>query len=259
MKYKRCFTFGCSFTNFFWPTYPDIIERDLGIPTQNWGLCGQGNVGIYHRMLEADLKYNFTDEDLIIVVWSTWHREDRFIKGSWTLNGNIFVDTQMYDKRFRKKYWDSENDIIKNSTAIINASRLYPISYQAKLKGSIETSGNFIYNNSRVLNVYAKHLPNIEDFPWDYQGDGAVNFDGALEHIDNHPDIKGHLHFVKDYIYPSLDLKIKDETVDYYSEMHDKIVELGRQGRTKKEIKEWQDIGKFFEKHIGYKEKRFGI
>ena len=261
MKYKRCFTFGCSFTNFFWPTWPDIIERDLSIPTENWGLCGLGNVGIYHRMLEADLQHNFTDDDLIIVVWSTWHREDRFL-GSWTLNGNIFCDDMMYDKRFRKKYWHPDNDIIKNSTAIINASRLYPISYQAKMEGSMETNGNFIYNNSKALGVYSKHIPKMDNFPWAYgdkSGNSIENFSGALNHIDNHPDIKGHLHFVKDCIYPNLDLQIKNETISYYNDMHDKIVSLGRKGQTKKEIKQFHHLGEFMEKHIGYKQKRFGL
>ncbi len=75
--YNRIFTFGCSYTSFMWPTWADIIADDLCLPLQNWGIAGIGNVAIVSRMLECDLKNKFTDSDLILVNWSSWHREDR--------------------------------------------------------------------------------------------------------------------------------------------------------------------------------------
>lgn len=261
MKYKRFFAFGCSFTNFFWPTWPDIIEKDLGIPTENWGLSGQGNVGMMHRMIEADIKHKFTEEDLIIVVWSTWHREDRFL-GSWTVNGNIFCDTDMYDKKFRKKFWHESNDIIKNTGAIISVNKMFPVSYQASLEGSFEADNKNIYSRSHIFKYFQPHLPKMDSFPWSYSntfGEAVVNFDGALDHIDNHPDIAGHLDFVKNYVYKNLDLTMKQETIDYYSNLQQKVVDLGKQGITKKEIKQFHDMETFFDKHLGYKQKRFGL
>lgn len=257
MKYKRIFTFGCSFTHFAWPTWPNIMQTDLQLPTQNWGLCGQGNVGMFHRMLEVDMKYSLSETDIVIPVWSTWHREDRYL-GSWTLSGNIFYDSHLYDKRFRKKFWHETNDIIKNATAIISANRMFPISYQAKLMGSIETGGDDLYEKHHLYSQYKNFIPEMDDFPWDYTQPDLVNFGGAFDHVDNHPDIEANLHFVKDYIYPALELEMKQETIDYYTDMHNKVVELGKQGVTKKEIKEYHHMYDFFEKHFNFSAKRYG-
>ena len=257
MKYKRIFAFGCSFTDFVWPTWPVIMSKDLNLPLQNWGMCGQGNVAIYHRMLEADLKNNFNESDIVIPVWTTWHREDRHL-GSWTLSGNIFHDKQLYDRYFRKKYWHETNDVVKNATAIISANKMFPITYQAKLKGTME-AGKDLYSDTAQYNFYQSHLPHMDEFPWDYTQEPCVNFDGALKHIDNHPDIKAHLHFVKDYIYKELNLTMKEETIDYYTEMHNKVVQMGKQGITKKEIKKWHHLQDFFERHFSYYTKRIGM
>ena len=128
MNFERVFCFGCSWTHYKWPTWADLCRYGTDKPVYNWGLRGIGNVGILHRMLEADLKHQFTDKDLILVQWSTWTREDRYID-KWQAGGAVF-NNNFYDKDFVKKYWSWNNDIIKNSTAIISANRMFNISYQ---------------------------------------------------------------------------------------------------------------------------------
>ena len=254
MNYKRCFTFGCSFTNFAWHTWPDIIEQELGIPTENWGLPGLGNVGIFHRMVEADLKNNFNENDLILVVWSTWTREDRYL-GDWTLKGNIFNNTDLYDKDFRKKFWHFDNDVIKNATAIISASKMFNINYQASLKHSITT----LPEDTQIYRFYQSHLPVMSEFPWDFLNEHDISFEGALRYIDNHPDINAHLTFVKDYVYPSLGLEIKQDTLDYYTKLNKKVVKFGKNGTTQRFIKDNKSLNDFFEKYLEYSQKRFGV
>ena len=67
MKYNRFFAFGCSYTHYLWPTWANIIARDTGLPFQNWGKSGAGNVYIHHKMVEAKIKESINDDDLIIV------------------------------------------------------------------------------------------------------------------------------------------------------------------------------------------------
>ena len=76
-KYNRFFAFGCSYTDYYWPTWANIIARDTGLPSQNWGYSGVGNIYIHHKMVEAKIKQSINDDDLVIVNWSSWHREDR--------------------------------------------------------------------------------------------------------------------------------------------------------------------------------------
>ena len=106
MDYKRVFCFGCSCTYYEWPTWADILRKDLDIPVQNWGIGGLGNVGIFCRMVQCNVINKFTDEDLIIVVWSSWTREDRYIDGKWHNMGNVHVQEKdsIYDNNFIKKY-----------------------------------------------------------------------------------------------------------------------------------------------------------
>jgi hypothetical protein len=51
MKFKRAFLFGCSYTEYKWPTWANILKKDLDIPVYNWGLSGLGNVGLHCRMV----------------------------------------------------------------------------------------------------------------------------------------------------------------------------------------------------------------
>lgn len=252
MNYKRIFTFGCSFTNFHWPTWPYIIAKDLDIPLQNWGLCGLGNVGIVNRMIECDIKNKFNEDDLIIVLWSTWYREDRYL-GSWTLSGNIFNDQQFYDKSFRKKYWTIENDIIKNSGAIISANKMFNINSQA----NITEMDDHIYLKSPLYQFYSTHLPKTV-FPWDYTDSNKCKaYEGYLT-VDNHPDIAAHLNYVNDFVYKDINLKLKQETIDYYMSLQHKIVKLGKNGEMKK-MKYWGDMPDFFKEHLDWEMKAIGF
>lgn len=250
MKYKRVFGFGCSYTSFFWPTWIDIIGRDLDVPYQNWGICGAGNVAMTHRMVECDIKNNFTEDDLIISTWSTWHREDRYHCQAWTMNGNIFNDENYYDKKFRKKYWDSDNDIIKNVGSIYLANKSFNINYQANI-----TESRGLTYSGKVMKFYQPYVP-TDVFPWTSK-DWA--FEGALSHVDNHPDIAAHLNYVENYIYPAIGCTLKDKTRDYYMGLQNFIVNLGKKGHTKEKIKQWGDLDEYFLEVLGTSRARIGM
>jgi hypothetical protein len=264
MNYDRVFTFGCSFTQFFWPTWSDIIEYDMKLPTQNWGLCGLGNVGIAHRLLEADATHKFTERDLIMVLWSTWPRECRFINGQWQSAGNIFNNRELYNKKFQKTYWSANNDIIKNVGAIHMAGKSFPITYQATLHNVYDDDD--IYSNEGFYNMLSDNIDyinSLDSFSWTHD---KKSFDGAMLHVDNHPDIEAHLKFVEECIYPKINRVLKDSTREYYMRMHNKVIDMGKSGITKKEITEWaghhnKGIGAFFKRHFDFdgESKRHGI
>lgn len=249
MNYKRLYTFGCSFTNFYWPTWADIIAFDTQLPYENWGLCGSGNVGIGHRMVECDIKNNFTEDDLVLVLWSTWHREDRYISNHWGPYGNIFNDSVMYDQKFREKYWDPDNDIIKNVGMQYLIKKSFPVTHEAV----ITEQNALTYRDRKLYNFYEPHTTkNV--FPWE---PGSINFEGALKHIDNHPDIEAHLNYVENHVYPVIGLELKEETKKYFMRIQEHVVGLGKSGLTKK-IKSWNDLVSFFEENLDHSMKHKG-
>lgn len=91
---KRLFTFGCSFTQWNWPTWADIVGQNYE-HYENWGLAGIGNRAIAERINECDLKNNFDKDTVVLIQWTDYHRFDHHMKdfethASWRFGGNIF-------------------------------------------------------------------------------------------------------------------------------------------------------------------------
>lgn len=203
MQINRIFCFGCSFTHYFWPCYPEIIRRDIGIPVYNYARPGMGNVGIMHRIIEADLRHKFTDDDVIITQWSKWNREDRYLDDGWLSLGGLPDRNGFYDDAFMRKYWSEKNDIIKNATAIITANKLYDCINL--------TISPFPQLEAEELEFYYDHLPAAADVS---HGLNNSHFDGKFME-DDHPDVKAHLEIVQQIIYPALGLEINESTLSH--------------------------------------------
>lgn len=225
MKYKRLFTFGCSYTKYHWSTWADIIARDTGLPYQNWAQSGGGNVFIHCSMIEARIKNNINEDDLVLVNWSSWHREDRVnLNGDWMLGGNIFNNNSNYNKNFRKNYHSIYNDIVKNATAIIAGNDALPIAFQSHMidyETMVEYPGINQTHADDLKTRYAYYndaLPEKKLF----DNTKATFFNGMTDNIDHHPDVLGHLGHAKQ-IYDYLGWELKQETIDYYNIMHERI------------------------------------
>ena len=89
----RVFAFGCSLTQYFYPTWADVLIHDYkskgATVGENWGRSGAGNQYISTRLWEANTEYNFTKDDVILLQWSSFFREDRYHMGKgWHTPGN---------------------------------------------------------------------------------------------------------------------------------------------------------------------------
>jgi hypothetical protein len=97
-KYKRIFAFGCSFTSYLYPTWADIIYKSMNpdVEFYNLGKSGGGNLFISHRIVEANKKYKFNEDDLVVVMWSTFARIDFYRTGfGWKTPGNIYTQGEL--------------------------------------------------------------------------------------------------------------------------------------------------------------------
>lgn len=59
---NRLFTFGCSFTNYMWPTWADILAIEFD-SYRNWGRIGAGNHFIFYSLLECINRNEITADD----------------------------------------------------------------------------------------------------------------------------------------------------------------------------------------------------
>lgn len=219
MNYDRIFIFGCSFTKHQWPTWADIIRYNSDIQVENWGHGGIGNVGIFHKLVECNLKNKFTKKDLILIQWSSWTREDRF-RESWIASGNIFSNVS-YDDKFINNYWHRNNDIIKNSTAMISASKMFDIAYECHLLPILENESDhntILDQNEEVYDFYMKHIDQNNDvFPMFLN----QQFEGRC--MDTHPDIKLHIYFYENYVKKKLNFLPEVKNKNELLNLHNKI------------------------------------
>ncbi len=86
---SRLFAFGCSFTNYHWPTWADILGQQFEV-YENWALSGAGNQFIFNSLIECDLRNNITSQDTVAIMWSNVARDDVYYDDRWQLRGNVF-------------------------------------------------------------------------------------------------------------------------------------------------------------------------
>lgn len=121
-KYKRFFAFGCSMTSYGWPTWADIIGNEIP-ESYNYGQSGGGNLFIACQVAEANLRHNFNETDLVMIMWSGVSREDRYVNDNWLTPGNIFSQNY-YDDKFVKRYADPTGYLLRDLNLITLTSAM---------------------------------------------------------------------------------------------------------------------------------------
>jgi len=247
---KRLFTFGCSFTNYAWSMWPEIISHDLQIPLYNFGRTGAGNQFIANTITQADAKYKFTSDDLIIVCWSNVCREDRWIVGEWLLPGNIFTQHE-YDSKWIDKFVDPlgylirdlstislVNNLLKSKNCQYHFLSMIDIFYSANQRNEKESSFNSFNrvepNTSETIDVihelltyYQADIKKINksffEILWDNNIQQKLNFElerfnGSFQ--DGHPLPKESLKYLSTIFSEH---KFREETVNRIEEIDSKI------------------------------------
>jgi hypothetical protein len=109
---SRLFTFGCSFTNYRWSTWADCLAPEFDY-FENWGQAGGGNHFIFNSVMEADQRHQFGAGDTVIVCWTDFNRDDRYVDGRWHTLGNIF-NTPIYEPKYLKDHYDERGYLIRD-------------------------------------------------------------------------------------------------------------------------------------------------
>tara|TARA_Y200000002_G_scaffold152497_1_gene126044 strand:+ start:1380 stop:2189 length:810 start_codon:yes stop_codon:yes gene_type:complete len=97
----RVFAFGCSLSQYFFPTWADILifqYKNNGYYGENWARSGAGNQFISTRLWEANTVHKFNESDVILLQWTSMFREDRYNigKGWWTPGNFNFQDEKVF-------------------------------------------------------------------------------------------------------------------------------------------------------------------
>lgn len=187
---KRLFTFGCSFTEYGWPSWADLLSTNYD-HFENWGLRGLGNRAIAERVAECHVKNKFTKNDTVIVQWSShlrhdWFNMHRFPEGrspGWKTAGSIFspMNSMVFTKEWVETFFHEcayvmhtlnsiklVQDLLKSSsctwymTSIGDLRNLGTDIQMGKQFGE-SISGNESTSEFTLLQRYPEFLPYIED------------------------------------------------------------------------------------------------
>jgi hypothetical protein len=161
----RLFTFGCSMTQYNWPTWADI----LGIKWkyfENWGEPGAGNYFIFNSVIECDIKNNLTPNDTVIIMWTAPARHDCFSGNKWGHSHHIFnVDNNIAP--CPDGYW------------LMSFSYIYAVDQilkNRKIPCKMTSWLNYNHFNSKFHHMYKNLLSNIQYVPVSTQVNKVPNF-----------------------------------------------------------------------------------
>lgn len=115
IKNRRFFAYGCSYTDYLWPTWADLLGRNYK-EYYNYGHAGAGNLYIFSALMESDYFHNLGKNDLVIIEWSAITREDRYIDDEWK-------SIDCGEKNFRK-YFDLKGHLIRD-LSLMKAAKLF--------------------------------------------------------------------------------------------------------------------------------------
>lgn len=224
-KYKRLFTFGCSCTKYKWPTWAEIIKEEINdVEFYNFGKIGLGNVFIANRIVEANKRFKFTDTDLVMVMWTSFTREDRWFDGRWQGEGNIF-NQGLYPELWVRKFADADGYLIKNY-ATIELVKKYLESLPSD--SIMLTAWPFTLLENNIINekMFSKKIldechglynDTVKDIPvsvrtWienklgpnnsDFHNYGHTYYIGNQIRKDGHTNTKWYYHYLKDLNFP---------------------------------------------------------
>lgn len=237
---KRLFVVGCSFTQYYWPTWADILGREYD-HFENWAQPGLGNRAIMERLTELVMSNTITKNDTIIVQWSEIHRYDVHHRmpmrisrphtgDGWNSHGNIFqhpgfTKEWIFDNWKEFSYTYHSYNFIKLGKTLLESLPCI----------SLMTSFNDLSEEARLDNELAMYLPIFENMlPPMKEFTSKLEFEkpqlvDAVTHnrfVDEHPTPLAHLAYLKEFILPKLEKTVDEDWVQQAQDLLKKITFL---------------------------------
>lgn len=157
----RLFTFGCSFTQYIWPTWADILGANFSY-YENWGRAGAGNTYIYHSIIECLATQKINSNDTVIIMWTAADREDKYLNGNWVNYGPLqHNSTKKLSKQYIKDYYDLKGFLLRDLGLIIGIKNILEnqkIPYEFLWMAPIDDNCG---ENSYLMDIFKEQLGEI--------------------------------------------------------------------------------------------------
>ena len=224
---NRLITFGCSFTDYSWPTWADIIALDQDCEYENWALGGGGNQQIARRALYRRSR-GMHHNDTVIIQWTSITREDRWLNNQWVAEGSV-SNSPTYSKDFVNKYWSWDNDVINTAQARITTEILMSPWLKYQMAMTWNDGDHLRADSPAITNYWQSQLSPQDELP------AGVT---AFKTGDGHPSPAWWLNWVETRIYPRLNLTLKPSTRQHVAGIQQYLEKLADQGLNHKRLQQ---------------------
>jgi hypothetical protein len=172
MNNKRCFSFGCSYTNHCWATWADFVGSNFDIYI-NFGRGGASNTFIMNQVFEQnDIIHFNTETDFIIVMFtgiSRFSYIDKKLK-TWQTNGDLRNLASKYNEdptyrvisNFVENVW-SEKWAVYQSWIAIKAVKEFLTSKNLKHKILMGIDNSYYISDQDLLELSTDDIVKIND------------------------------------------------------------------------------------------------
>lgn len=240
----KLFTFGCSYTNYYWPTWSDMLGYQFD-EHQNWAISGLGNNAIMQRVNEALTQNKITAQDCVVVQFTDFNRLDLHSVGilpfgNWRAGGNIWMKT--VEEPWIRNTWNEESYMYMSHNYIsmtINFLKTLPCKWA--VTSSVDVPGllkdkEYVHNKD-VYNEWVQPIQPYADanespvINVTYREQDPISFFTKRNKVDQdkHPSINTHANWVQQHLAPTLGIDIKDnEFLQHYltnNELHVNMVD----------------------------------
>jgi hypothetical protein len=235
---KRLFTFGCSFTQYHWPTWADILRHNFDY-YENWGQIGGGNQFIFNSLNECIVKNKLSKNDTVIIMWTNITREDRYVHGSWLTPGNIYTNPGIYSDEFIEKFADEKGYLIRDMAFIHSAKNLleyiginYIFLSMVEISNSDQYTVNLITGCDDIFEAYTDTInairPSVHNVIFNFNWASRTfipkfySKEVHFNRIDLHPTPMEHLEYI-DKILP--EFTISDQIRCWVNEINNRLLD----------------------------------
>lgn len=116
------YTFGCSFAQYSWPMWPDIMSQNYNV-TKNYANPGCGNFYIFHKATNLLISNEVKNTDTVIIQWTEPNRTDYLDKhDDWAGPGSLTAES--LTKAKLDFLISDKTSIIKTMTYMVNLINL---------------------------------------------------------------------------------------------------------------------------------------
>lgn len=133
----------------------------------NLGRGGAGNSYISNRVTKINHTLNLTETDLVMIMWSTHCREDRYVDDSWLCPGNIYTQND-YDSKFVKKFCQPLGYLIRD-LSLVDLTNTYLDSLPCTHIGMLSVPFDYQQDSKdkTTIDVLSSYKKVIDYFPVD--------------------------------------------------------------------------------------------